>query len=274
MKLSQIVERFYQVEKVKTGRLFLKYLKLKNPDREKDGIIAYSYIRWLDDLVDSGIDPCAAADILDQEERVMKGIVRGRKFETESYPYLFKMHQTYGDRVLELFHKSIVGIRADNEIIMTGELLDKQSLAERSLYHLLPCFQILSLITFGRELEFTEDFKDLIQTWINYDSLIDLREDLSAGLVLFSQEELNQYGVDIQQGAPLPFAFRNMYDSLKRKALRDLIAFSSSVERTNLPFLEKFALHGYFLSRTIKLAASQYPFTESEFIVGPSIQGK
>ncbi len=272
MRLSQIVERFYQVEKVETSKWFLRYLKLKNQDREKDGIFAYSYVRWLDDLVDSAINPDAAADILNQEERVMKGVAQGKTFETESYPYLLQMHQRYGNRLFDLFQKFLDGLRADNEIIMTGKPLDEQSLAERNLNHALPSWQVLSLIAFGRELEFTEDFKDLMQAWITYDSLIDIREDLSAGLILFSQEELHQYGVDIQQGFPLPFSFMKMYASLKREVLRDLVDYSSSVERTNLPHLEKLALHGYFLSRPIKLAASQYPFSEPEFIVGPGIQ--
>lgn len=267
MRLCQIVERFYRVEKVRTGKWFLKYLRLKSPDRERDGIIAYSYIRWLDDLVDSGINPDMASNILDQEERIMKGVVQGEEFETESYPYLFQMHQRYGDRMIDLFQKFVEAFRADNEIIMTGKPLEEQRFVQRTLNHSLPCYQVLSLIAFGRELEFTEDFMRLMLAWSYYDVLIDVREDLSAGLILFSQEELNQYGVDVQQGFPLPSSFRNMYDSLKRKTLKDLIAYSSSVERTNLPLLERFALHGYFLSRAIKLATSQHPFTEPEFIV-------
>lgn len=268
MRLSQIVERFYQVEKVKTAKLFLKYLRLKNPNIERDGIIAYSYIRWLDDLVDFGVNPGIASRTLDQEEETMKGVVQGEEFDTESYPYLFQMHQRYGNRILDLFQKFIEGFRADNEIIRTGKPLDEQSFAERTLNHSLPCYQVLSLIAFSRELEFTEDFKNLMRAWSNYDSLIDLREDLSAGLILFPQEELNQHGVDLQPGVPLPPSFRNVYYSLKRKTLRELIAYSSAVERTNLPPLEKFSLQGYFLSRTIKLAMTQYPFTEPEFIVG------
>ena len=215
MRLSQIIENFYQVEKVKTGKWFLKYLRLKNQDREKDGIIAYSYIRWLDDLVDSGINPDMASHTLDQEERIMKGVVQGEEFHTESYLYLFQMHQRYGDRILDLFQKFIGGFRADNEIIRIGKPLDEQSFAERTLNHSLPCYQVLSLIAFGRELEFTEDFKNLMQAWSNYDSLIDLREDLSSGLILFPQEELDQHGVVIQQGLPLSTHFRDMYDSLK-----------------------------------------------------------
>ena len=274
MRLNEIVENFYQVEKVKTGKLFLRYLRLKNQDREKDGIIAYSYIRWLDDLVDSGINPDMASHTLDQEERIMKGVMQGEEFHTESYPYLFQMHQRYGDRILDLFQKFVDGFRADNEIIRTGKPLDGKSFAERTLNHSLPCYQVLSLIAFGRELEFTEDFKNLMQAWSNYDSLIDLREDLSAGLILFPQEELNQYGVTILRGHPLPTSFGTMYDSLKRRTLRDLVAYSSSVERTNLPPLERFALHGYFLSRAIKLVMAQYPINEPEFIAGNALEFK
>src|SRR3989338_278772 len=274
MRLSQIIENFYQVEKVKTGKWFLKYLRLKNQDREKDGIIAYSCIRWLDDLVDSGINPDMASHTLDQEEGIMKGVVQGEEFHTESYLYLFQMHQRYGDRILDLFQKFIGGFRADNEIIRIGKPLDEQSFAERTLNHSLPCYQVLSLIAFGRELEFTEDFKNLMQAWSNYDSLIDLREDLSSGLILFPQEELDQHGVVIQQGLPLSTHFRDMYDSLKRKTLRDLVAYSSSVERTNVPPLERFALHGYFISRAIKLVMAQYPITEPGFIVGNALEFK
>src|SRR4030042_865417 len=88
MRLNHIVENFYQIEKVKTGRLFFRYLKLKNLDVEREGIVVYSYLRWLDDFVDSGINPHIASDILDQEERIIKGVMQGEKFETESYQYL------------------------------------------------------------------------------------------------------------------------------------------------------------------------------------------
>jgi len=47
-----------------------------------------------------------------------------------------------------------------------------------------------------------------------YGQLYLSREDLGAGLILFSREELYKYGVDIRQGFPLPPSFRNMYHSL------------------------------------------------------------
>lgn len=270
MRLNQIVENFYQIEKVRTGKWFFKYLSLKNKERGRDGVVAYSYIRWLDDLVDFGIDPDMASSTLDHEERVMKGIAQGERFETESYPYLMQLYLRYGDRIFNLFQKFIEAFRVDNKIIMTGEPLDEQALIQRSLDHTLPCFHVVSLIAFGSELEFNEEFKKLMLAWSNYDSLNDIREDLSAGLILFSQEELDQHGVNIRQGSPLPSSFRNMYHSLKRKTIRDLVAYSSSVESTNFPTLERFALHGYFLSRSIKLAKSHYPFTEPGFIVRPA----
>ena len=93
MRLNQIVEKFYEVEKVRTGKLFLRYLRLRNPDIEKYGIIAYSYIRWLDDLVDSGTDPNKAADILTKEEGMMKRVAQGEEFDSESYQYLSKLHR-------------------------------------------------------------------------------------------------------------------------------------------------------------------------------------
>lgn len=270
MRLNQIIENFYQVEKVRTGKLFFRYISLKNQERERDGVVAYSYIRWLDDLVDSGINPDMASSTLDYEEGIMKGIAHGKKFETESYPLLVQLYQKYGDRIFDLFQKFIEAFRADNQIIMTGKPLDEQSLTQRTLGHTLPCFQVVSLIAFGRELEFNEEFKKLMLTWSNYDSLIDIREDLSAGLILFSQEELYRHGIHIHQGSPLPSSFRNMYNSLKTRTIRDLVTYSSSVERTNIPVIERLALHGYFLSRPIKLATSQYPLTEPEFIVKPA----
>ena len=224
MRLNQIVENFYRVEKVRTGKWFVKYLSLKNQDRERDGIVAYSYIRWLDDLVDSGFSPEMAADALDREERIMKGVARGERFETESYPYLVQLYQRYGDKIFSLFQKFIEAFRAYNHIIMTGKPLDEQTLAQKTLDHTLPCFQVVSLIAFGSELEFVEEFKKLMLAWSNYDSLIDIKEDLSAGLILFSQEELDRHGVNIRQGFPLPSSFRNMYYSLKRKTIRDLVA--------------------------------------------------
>ncbi|MEK6946860.1 MAG: hypothetical protein AABX32_04600 [Nanoarchaeota archaeon] len=268
MRLNQIVEKFYEVEKVRTGKLFLRYLRLRNPDIEKYGIIAYSYIRWLDDLVDSGTDPNKAADILTKEEGMMKRVAQGEEFDSESYQYLSKLHQRYGDRIFELFQKFIDGFRAYNGIIMSGNPLDKQSFVRRTIDHTLPCFQVVSLIAYGRELQFPEDFKRLMIAWSYYDGLQDIREDLSAGLILFPKEELDCYGVDLHRGQPLPVSFRRMYDQVRKKTIKDLLLHSSSVEMTNLPALERVALHGYFLSRAIKLAASQYPFTEQGIVVG------
>src|SRR3989338_2344173 len=259
MQLNQIVENFYRVEKVRTGKWFCKYLSLKDKEREKDGIIAYSYIRWLDDMVDNGLNPAMASCTLNNEEGTIKGITQGEKFNTESYPYLARLYQRYGERIFDLFQKLMETFKAYNQIIMTGNPLNEKDLAQNSVNHVLPCFQVLSLITFDRELEFEEQFKKLMQAWSNYDSLVDIREDLSAGLILFSREELDRHGIHIHQGSPLPPSFRNMYNSLKTRTIRDLVIYSSSVERTNIPTIERLALHGYFLSRPIKLAASQYP---------------
>ena len=259
MRLNQLVEKFYQTEKVKSGRLFLRYLGLRNPEREKDAIIAYSYIRWLDDLVDCGINPDAAYCTLEQEEKLMKGLARGDKSDMESYPSLIHLHQKYGDIILGLFQKMIEVLSVDNEIIRTGNPLDEKSFAQRINHTLVP-YEILSLIAFGRELEYTKEFTMLMQSWIYYDALRDLKEDLSAGLILFSKEELNHYGVNFKIGMPVPPSFRKMYDEVKRRTIRDLILYSSSVQGTNMPVLEKIALHGYFLLRPIKLAASKYPF--------------
>jgi hypothetical protein len=258
--LAGCVEGFYKHENVMTGRLFLKYLGLHNKGKERDGIIAYSYIRWLDDMVDSGINPASTRIILEQEKKVLQEMGQYIS-ETESYPYLSHLYGQYGQRIMDLFASLIHGLMIDNELIMTGNPLNEEDLRTRNLYHTIPCFQTLSIIAHGQELESSERFSDLMIAWSTYDSLRDLKEDLGAGLLLFSKEELSLCDVEFHRGEPVPERFKAVYHTAKHRTISNLSNLASSADETNLPVLDKIALRGYYLTRAAKLAASSYPLT-------------
>lgn len=263
MNIANIIDDFYRNEIVITGKLFSRYLHWVNPEVEQDFILACSYVRSLDDLVDSGLDLKRAETELEQQRNNLSKTLNGLSINTEDkYSQILSYLQTrYDDRLFEVLQTAIEAINTDNKIIKSGEPLTNDELRKRHVFQTLPCFQAISLIVNGKILRYSPGFKDLMFTWATYDSLMDIEDDLSVGLMLFSKEDLNEHNIKLIPRQPLPDQFQNYTKKKKIAVASALTRQSSAVYETNLPQIQQVALQFYFISRSIKLSihGCQFP---------------
>ena len=258
MNLDVVVSKFYQEERIRTSRRLGRFLAIKDKSREVNYVLAHSYGRWLDNVVDEATDQVLAERILDEQATKFKVLLEGGHLEaTTVQDEMLEYLKTHSDSELfQVFLDMINGIKIDSQVARTGQVMDRAFLETRNLSQYMPFFQLVSITAFGRRLEYGKEFEQLVKTWIDYDALRDLKEDLRMGLVLIASEELVEYGINLQPGKPVPSNFNLLVDRKKGQTMRNLVLQASAVETTNIPFLERQALRLYFMSRSIKLAAS------------------
>lgn len=262
--IDAMTEHFYKNEPVGSARKFAHLIGLKDKSKETDFVLGYTYARQIDDLIDSGENPVLAEKIILEQENTLREIIeRGgicpNNTDTEILSRLFA---SYGNAIVESYLDLMIGFEIDNYIISTGKPVSQNVLDIRHISQNISSFNLMNIVSTGSKLKYSRNFEELIKSWATYDALIDFKEDLSSGLILFSAEELEENGIEFRNHQPLPEGFQKFLYDKRKKVTRELIERSYAVNETSLSFLEKKALKIYFLSRTIKLAKKDLSITE------------
>ncbi len=277
MEFDDVVGDFYRNERMVTAKRFGRLLRIRSSIAERDFILAYAYLRRIDDLVDLSLNPDQVDTLLAQEERRLELSSSTNPEKDYSTQTLVYLRQTYGPTLFEYFREYFDGFRTDTNIRRTGRPLNQRDLERRNLDNTLPAFKILSLMAYGRELSYSKNFEELVKAIVAYGVLKDLREDLNSGLILFSKEDLERHGIKLVQGEPIP-DMRGLYREKRRETARRLVTQSGAVDDTNLPFIERKVIRAYMLTRAAKLALKPYSIPEgmifkSARTIIPSYQG-
>ena len=266
MDINSLMTRFYENEQVGSARKFAKLLHIRNPSKERDFILAYTYARELDDIVDSGKNPLKTKDILHEQRTLLNKLSKDRGILVPSSHYeeiINFINKIYGSKMIDLYSEMVSGFEIDNNIIISGNPINEMLLNKRHLTQTLVPLKMLSLIAFDKELDYSSQFENLSRTWATYDALIDIKEDLEAGLILFSLEDLVEEKINFYKEEPINPTFKKVISKKKKETLKNLIFNSSAVKETNLPLFERESLRIYFLSRVIKLYTHNCNIPES-----------
>ncbi len=255
MNINTIMEEFFANEPLTAGRWFAKYLSFKKGKAKEDFILAYSYGRWVDDVVDLGSNPEEIDSFLFRQRRNIEELIEGKSISTEDryVQVLTYLGSHYGRQLLEVYLTMMSGFDLDNQIKREGLPLDRQTLDIRHSTQSLTGMQALSLTVFGKKLEYSERFEKLMIAWEKYDALRDFKEDLRSGLLLFSREDLESFGIELERGEIVPVKFQEFIYAKKRETMGDLFRLLDSVEDTNLPYFERKVLKLYYSTRPLKL---------------------
>ena len=254
--IDAAIEKFYGSEPISSAKKFARIVGLKDRSKEIDFILGFAYARRIDDCIDSGSDPVLAGRVIEEHERNLNAIISngGVVPYDEDSAILGRLYSSYGPGILESFLGLFYGFRVDNYIISTGKPVCKDMLDKRHLSQNLSAFQLMNIVNSGKELKYSEDFKDLVKVWTTYDAIIDFKEDLESGLILFSEEELHERDIRFRIGENIPEKFGYFLHEKRKEVTKGLLAKAHSVDETNFGFAEKLMLKAYFRSRVIKLA--------------------
>ncbi|MBI2208783.1 hypothetical protein HYU50_04790 [Candidatus Woesearchaeota archaeon] len=243
---------FFAQEKVKAAIRFAELIRVVYGEKKvQEFLRSYCYLRNLDNLNDN--NEKGAEEVkseLEDEINKMHDFKRG--IRTSSF--FGRLSDAYGRGIIDYFIANIEGFLVDNSIIRSRSPLSEAELRERNKKHYLSGFKITSLILFEREFEFGRKFERMGDTYIQYDALIDIREDFPNYLYLFPREELAKfcrYGV---------LDLLHFYEFTKRKILVAIPKNSAGIFETNAPLWFKVAFSAYFLSRYFKLASHAFDY--------------
>lgn len=265
VSVEAYTDYFCRKEPISTSKFIFRFLKVFKPELASDFVLVYTYLRKLDNLVDSGRNPEKMARVLSVEKSKIEKIIADEKPANRNSPLPY-IKEKYGKKLLDCFIGCINGMEIDNSIILEGIPPKEEKLKERNLLGLISSMRLLSLFAFKQDLEYSEKFKELMHTWAAYDNLRDAKEDLAAGLMLFSKEELSRYNVALKRGMYVPSSFEEFFYSTKDKTIKELKTRAQYAAETNLPMASKPLLAGYFATRAIKLGKQNYPLEESMII--------
>ncbi len=261
---------FEQNEQVSTGRLLLRAVKMFWPEKYDCSMALYAYLRYFDDIVDSGKDVEMTMDILRQEIEYLESVLASGAPQItidEHSPFyreiLLKGIHTIDDpaKQREVLSQTLLGIKAfylDAIAIKWKRPLPRAAQEQRNTLALLPNLEILSLILFNRKFSKESDkiFSRLMTVWINYDALRDFSEDLPAGIVVFPREVLRRHNVDLTPGEHVPDTFNDLHRTFKRETIKDLISNVGVINESTLPLLPRILFQVYFLICVLKLSAT------------------
>lgn len=253
MDLDDAVDFFFRHEHIRFIRRYAQYLEVvRGKPVSNDFAAAGGYLRWIDNLVDSGADPEGISCLLAREKEHIDFLKKypdeGRHAEVISH-----LNQSYGFDVLDIFKQIIEGFEIDNNIIQNGIPPAADELKKRNLSQTLNGFKLLTLMRYGKVFDSSGPLEELMFHWARYDALRDIDEDLRVGLVLFSREELDLYEVKLVQGHMVPESFNGFYRAKKSETIKGLLKTAPSVRDMGLNIVEGFVLVSYFLSRAFKL---------------------
>lgn len=257
-------------EEVLAGRMIMRLSGLLfGPKAQMQGLSLYAYIRCIEDYVDFGKTPSFANDLLHAEIGACKQMLTTGKFPQGStieerqllINALESMESWKKEYVLTSIIEILTGIELDNRSIQAGAPLATEEMQQRHLYESMSGFQIMSAVFWEKMLldEKNPAVEHLFRTWIIYDALCDLDEDLSAGLVLFPKEDLDKFGISLQLGERVDPKFADLFKFFKPIIARELAKSAKAIHETNIPKLYSHFLWTYFMSRIIKLSKTQYP---------------
>lgn len=271
--------RILEKEEVSTGRLFMRTSGLFfGKEKQERGVSLYAYIRWIEDLVDNGRNPKLTEPMLNEEQLVVRSLLKGDQVETGSEHAHRELLLTgvnglppkVRNELLSSIYEIITGIRWDNKAIRTGLPIFPINWRNRCLYESMSGFQILSSLLFERKLggRGNPKVEELFITWILYDALRDLEEDLSAGLILFKESDLDGFHIQLRKGEKVPPSMKSLFDFYKPQIMKSLVNNAHHIYETTLPQPYSTLLWGYFLSRALKLYNTEYPVTENTIFSG------
>ena len=166
-------------------------LYLEEKDKSKP-VSLYAYIRWIEDHVDGGTNPTLAENVVQRELKALQAISSDLPEQTTPPERELLVNGIIGledetrKTVINSLYEIVTGIKWDNKAIMQGKPIPDQNWRDRTLFESMSGFQILTTLCFDRDLggKGNRNIEGLFITWILYDALRDLDEDLSAGLIL------------------------------------------------------------------------------------------
>ncbi|MBP7740873.1 hypothetical protein KA089_01685 [Candidatus Woesebacteria bacterium] len=261
-RAQEFVNDFEKTEPVLVGRLLLKLTKFINKEKYIAGRNFYAYIRHIDDIVYEGKDPDSTKLFLREEMAFLESLIENNfKIPNNLDPYRELLIQGFENttKKTEIATNLINGIKAfylDTLAIKYSKPIPEDYRTSRNSLTLLPYLETLSLILFNRSFtgkENPKEFDQILTAWVELDALRDYPEDLPAGLVIFSKNDLEKDIVKLEVGEKVPQEFNELHKRLKLENIKRILENLSSLNKSDLPIAVRLAFQLYFLRGILKL---------------------
>ncbi len=251
-----------QSEKVYTVRRLFKMGEKVNPLWARAAKSSYGYMRVLDDMVDESTEVLPVREFIKNEKRTIstgKSTDLQEEYLGDSFSELLGNNE---NRAREYMGKIMSGMLMDLNVRYTQKPLTESQLKARNFRVTYYPFAVLFLGTIGVDAKPTTGTLNLFNTFATYDNVGDIVEDLPKGLTLISKEDLAEYGLNFQNGLPLPKdALKSFYQKKGAQVRKDLVKASSEIFHLGLPLWFSTILYVYFCSRSAKLLLPIRDFT-------------
>lgn len=226
-------------------------------DRGKIFIGGYSYLRWIDDIVDQGgQNKEDKLSFLNRQSQIVTGKVRNGFSEQESaflsLPWE-SVHETY-DQIRQhtniLIHTMIDDVNHQN--------LNPRNSREQRHYNwriLHSCLNIANLALNGKPLRATKEVMNIANYWNYIGTLLDLDDDMKYGManVSFNELELDEIlnivSFDLRKSKISEIYSKKRYRTEIKKCIEGVLVNAPGFLDTDMPLLQKTLIYIYLLTR-------------------------
>ncbi len=246
-------KQYFQNEPSRVGKLFLRTLRIIKPGISNDAIRTAAYFRSLDNIVDGVMEPSQSKEIISQEKESVHGIGQAKKNTTERSEVIYDMATKYGLVIAEYSQRLLTNFETDSNLRATHEPLTEEELLQHRVNGSLPVLQFLSTTVYNKELQFGNKMSNYLFTWMTYDHIKDMREDLAVNLNHISREDCHLFGF---VGEPSQFPQNQVghyIDYKREKVLQTIHEDAKGMKDTNLPAHIALAARAYLSSRVAEL---------------------
>ncbi len=265
MSTETIRSSFNETSSLKHIRPFLKVFK---PNTAESFVHLCTYLRQIDDQVDSGQRSTNISEFLTNEQNWLR--LHGQynnqpitKLQQEFYCGTENLLPIQRRRLAYLSTEILDGMKIDCHIMATQQPLSRAKLFQRHITTNAPAFDGLrTLINPTAPIPSRSiNYKLLLYYWTNYDSLKDVDKDLSVGLILFPSELLSQYHINPHTTELSDY--RPAFEALKVSTFFGLLRHYHHIRDAQLPQPLGSILEPYYFSRAIKVPALKFSVQHS-----------
>lgn len=257
-KLKPFSEQYKNIfgsEKSSSARILLKTVKIVLPGRGEIGGRLYKFARILDSAADESLWVTPVRTEIQKEIKALKGQSEKTDLQKELVDESLKNYPSVlQDKVRFHLARMLGGILVDLNLRYTQRIPTKEEIFLRNYLNLFESLQVLSLVVGDHEVRDSYQSRVLMDLWGQYDTLVDLSEDLPNGLCLIDRNAIEKYGVKLQADQIIPVEnLRKFQKNEGKRIANDLFQNQKDILFSGLPPWLAVMFFCYFLTKQPKL---------------------
>ncbi|MEK7565520.1 MAG: hypothetical protein AAB506_00545 [Patescibacteria group bacterium] len=257
-ELQPFSERYRDIfssEKSSSAKVLLKTVKTVWPQKGEIGGNLYKFARILDSAADESVFVIPVRKMIQKEIRSLNGQSEKTDLQRElvdesliNYPLVLQ------NRIKFHLSRMLRGILIDLDLRYTQRPPTRERVFLRNYLNLFESLQVLSLVVADNETRDNRQSRVIMDLWGQYDTLVDLSEDLPNGLCLIDRDTMEKYKIKLQIDQTVPKeSLRRFQKNEGKRIANDLLQSQKDILFLGLPPWLAVMFFCYFLTKQSKL---------------------